>query len=237
MTYGALYHNLSELEQILMLIEHNHRMRSYLLKIIHKILDLFFPITCLICNEPGPDLCKTCLTNLKWPKRTKHAWITSLWNYRDPHVETLMRHIKNVPNHRLAGIFAQLFSARILNRPTQPETWIIIPIPISNKRFRERGYNQAEILARPISQLFYFPLINNVLVKKKHTHKQGTSPSKEARAANVVGAFSVKNTHLITKKNIILIDDILTTGATLSEARATLLKAGAKRVLALTIAN
>lgn len=200
-------------------------------------MNALFPLACIVCDKEGPDLCDACIVDFKWPKPTKIPWITSLWNYRDPKVERVVRHIKNLPNGRVTGIIARLFSERILNRPADPESWAIVSLPIGRKRFRERGYNQSELLAQPIAQAFGFPYLSNVLIKARHTAKQGTSKTKEDRLANVVGAFAVKKPELILNKNIILVDDVTTTGATLSEARKALLLSGARRVLAWTVAN
>ncbi len=142
-----------------------------------------------------------------------------------------------MPNERIAHYCAQLFSERILNRPHHPDSWVIIPIPIAPTRFRRRGFNQSELIARAMSQQFTIPLLTSVLIKTHHTRKQGTARSREERTQNILGSFSVRNHHLIQGKNIILIDDIVTTGSTLLEARHALIKAGAPRVIAWTIAN
>ncbi len=212
-------------------------MISLLIQGISWILNILFPVACIVCDKEGPDLCADCIGNFKWPKPTKIPWITSLWNYRDPNVERMVRHIKNLPNGRIACIIAGLFSERILNRPENPESWVVTSLPISRKRFRERGYNQSELLAKPIAQTFGFPYLPDVLTKARHTAKQGTSKTKEDRLANVVGAFTVRKPELILNKNVILIDDVTTTGATLSEARKALLLSGAARVIAWTVAN
>ncbi len=206
---------------------------------LHKFFNILFPTECLICETRGSDLCESCILDFGWPKprRVHDRWRTSLWNYRDKNVERLVRSIKNQPNTRIAVIIAQLFSIRILNRPLHPNLWIVIPIPISRKRFRERGYNQSELLARPIAKEFGFSYITGILIKSHHTIKQGTSRSREDRTKNVTDSFTIKNPLLIQRKNIILIDDVTTTGSTLSEARKTLLAAGAQRVIAWTIAN
>jgi ComF family protein len=209
----------------------------FIRKIFEIILDQFFPITCVACGSYGTDLCNSCIQEFKWPKPQKIPWITSLWNYRDPRAEAVLRHIKTLPNNRIAYFCSKLFAQLIVNRPQQPSDWVMIPIPISRKRFRERGYNQSLIIARPLALIFGIALVGNALVKTRHTQKQGTSRTTEERALNNKDAFSVINQNLILGKNIILIDDIVTTGSTLSEARITLLTAGAKRVIAWTLAN
>lgn len=142
-----------------------------------------------------------------------------------------------MPNDRIAHYCAKLFSDRILNRPRNPDLWVIIPIPIAPTRFRQRGFNQSELIAYAMSRQFTIQLLTSVLVKTHHTKKQGTARSREERAQNITGSFSIDHQHLIQGKNIILVDDIVTTGSTLSEARHVLIKAGAQRVIAWTLAN
>lgn len=207
------------------------------MKRITDIFSLFFPVSCLLCGSYGADICTTCSNEFTWPKYQKLKWITSFWNYRDPHAEKILRHIKSMPNERIAAWCALLFSKRILNRPKNPECWIIIPIPITRKRLTERGFNQSLLIARAMAQQFSLPLAANVLIKNKHTNKQGIAKSREERSQNILGSFTVHNHHLIQGKNVIIIDDIVTTGSTLKEARATLIKSGAHRVIAWTLAN
>jgi hypothetical protein len=98
----------------------------------------------------------------------------------------------------------------IKNRPEDPTSWILVPIPISKQRFRERGDNQAELIAQPLAQTFGLKTSSKILFKSKHTNKQGTAKSKQDRAQNILGSFQVikKYQPFIQNKNIILIDDI-----------------------------
>lgn len=202
------------------------------------LINMIFPTACISCNAAGPDICNPCISGLLFPKKQNYEWITSLGNYHDPILKEIMWHIKKQPNNRASQILAESFGAMILNRPKDPDSWIFIPIPISKKRFRERGYNQSELLIKHFTQVFNIKA-HSVLVKTRHTNKQGTAESKEERAQNIVGSFGVykKSQALIAGKNCILVDDITTTGSTLIEARETLLRAGASRVIAWTIAN
>lgn len=208
-----------------------------IIRILLSVFNCLFPISCLLCGTYGADVCTSCNDAFTWPKYQKRKWITSFLNYRDPQAERILRHIKSMPNHRIADFLGKLFSMRILNRPRNPHDWVFIPIPISSTRLRERGFNQSILIARAMSHYFLFPVITNVLIKRIHTKKQGTSRSRSERSKNILGSFSVRHAHLIQGKNIILIDDIVTTGSTLVEARYTLIHAGARRVIAWTIAN
>jgi ComF family protein len=207
-------------------------------KLINYILNILFPTECLSCGTPGPDICDGCIDHILPPKEQNYPWITSLGNYHDEIVRKIMWHIKKQPNGRAAVILAKAFGEMIKNRPEDPTSWILIPIPISHQRFRERGYNQAELLATSLSKIFNLKTLP-ILIKSRHTNKQGTSKSREERMYNITGSFGIykKSQALIAGKNCILIDDITTTGSTLIEARDTLLRAGANKVLAWTIAN
>jgi competence protein ComFC len=117
---------------------------------------------------------------------------------------------------------------------------IFIPIPLSPKRRRERGFNQAELIARNLFLLGKdddFEIKDNILVKPKDTAHQAQLENRTKRLRNLSGTFQVRNPELILGKNIILIDDVTTTGATLTEARKILLEAGARKVIAFTFAH
>ena len=144
---------------------------------------------------------------------------------------------------------------------------ILIPIPLSAKRYKERGYNQAELICKELIRLSktnhltppldslgaplslirrgaggeVFTLENNILIKPKETEHQARILNREKRLKNIVGSFAIKNAEenisKIKNRNIILIDDITTTGATLTEAKKILKKNGARKVIAFTIAH
>ena len=138
---------------------------------------------------------------------------------------------------------------------------LILPVPLSATRLRERGYNQSELLARALSDHFQIPINTNNLIKTKNTHPQ-TQLSQKERWTNIIGAFKMspnlkivgrnpvsvlrkltlktdtrmKNLNTIKNKNVLIVDDLLTTGATTSEAARVLKLAGAKTVGVLTLA-
>lgn len=113
----------------------------------------------------------------------------------------------------------------------------IIPIPLHKTRLREREYNQAQILSKHVALEFNKNLLANGLSRIRNTKTQTELADKE-RLLNVQGSFSVNNNRgEIKNKNILLVDDVLTTGATTSEAALTLKKAGANIVFVLTLAN
>ncbi|MCK5082022.1 MAG: ComF family protein [Candidatus Omnitrophica bacterium] len=111
----------------------------------------------------------------------------------------------------------------------------IVPMPLFPSRLRERGYNQSQLLAQEIGQRYKIKLSLNNLVRARETEHQARLSEKE-RWTNIHGAFRIKNRIEFSGKNILIIDDLLTTGATASEAAHTVKDAGAKTVGILTLA-
>ncbi|MGB8952150.1 MAG: ComF family protein [Candidatus Aminicenantales bacterium] len=113
---------------------------------------------------------------------------------------------------------------------------ILIPVPLHARRKRQRGFNQAQVIAEELARLKNIPLEKRILVKIKNIPPQ-TSLEQEEREKNVRGAFRVNKREKIKGKIVLLIDDVYTTGSTLKECGHALLGEGAKEVRALTIAQ
>lgn len=113
---------------------------------------------------------------------------------------------------------------------------IIVPVPISRLHLQRRGFNQSELLAVPISRCLALPLKKNLLVRTKETPAQ-TELSREEREKNLLFAFKAKNEKQIIGKNILLVDDVYTTGSTCRECTRVLLEAGAQKVCLITWAT
>ena len=113
---------------------------------------------------------------------------------------------------------------------------LAIPIPIHSSRLLERGFNQAEELALRLRKRISLPVESGVLYKPRKTRHQVDLPQ-DLRTINVQGAFAVRNTGRIAGKRILLIDDVFTTGSTLSEAARVLREAGAETVHAYTLSR
>lgn len=111
-----------------------------------------------------------------------------------------------------------------------------IPVPLHKNRFRERTYNQAEILAKRASDISGKPVITDLVIRTRHTKSQ-TKLSPAERRENVRGAFAVTRPQDVRGKSFIIVDDVVTTGATTGEIAKTLLKHGARRVCAVCIAH
>jgi ComF family protein len=112
----------------------------------------------------------------------------------------------------------------------------IVPVPLHKNRQREREFNQAQLLGQQVAVEFNKNLLNGILIRSKPTKTQ-TELTLQERRQNVESSFAVTNPELIKGTNLLLIDDVLTTGATSSEAAKSLKISGAKTVLLMTLAN
>lgn len=170
--------------------------------------------------------------------------IFPLFDYRNDDVRAIVWEIKYKHNDRLCGALADLFYEEILETAADMELFggglpvLLIPIPMSEERRRERGFNQTEIMADRIHKQggSSLQLGHNLLIKTRHTRPQAELKRAE-RLVNLKEAFSVPAPESVRGRNVILIDDVSTTGATLREAADTLKKAGAREVIAFTIAH
>jgi ComF family protein len=113
---------------------------------------------------------------------------------------------------------------------------LLIPVPLHVKKLRERGFNQSLLLANALGTRHELPVNFSLLKRCKSTLTQ-TGLNKKAREENIKGAFIVTDKKKVAGNNIILIDDVYTTGATINECAQTLLKAGAQKVAVLTLAR
>lgn len=112
----------------------------------------------------------------------------------------------------------------------------ILPVPLHRKREKIRGFNQAALLGRSISELSGVPFLSGVLVKTRTTPAQVSLEAAD-RESNLKGAFEVRKAHQIAGKTVLLVDDVFTTGSTLKECAGQLEKAGAREIRALTLAR
>lgn len=214
--------------------------------ILDTIFDIVFPANCIICQEKGVDLCAKCLSDAPEAERESADWIFPLFDYRHPPIKKAVWLLKYNGKRRLAKVFADAMYGRILEELSDRAQFenfrepILIPIPLAPKRFRERGFNQADLICKALVKLDKnenFTLGKNILWKPKDTEHQARIEDRNKRLKNIIGSFRVMNPEKIKGRNIILIDDVTTTGATLSEAKKVLREAGAKKIIAFTIAH
>ena len=223
--------------------------------LIEYFLRLFFPprgicCDCVLCVNTRKSVCDDCQKDI--PHINRHRFdnpagnsisnIYCAFDY-EKGVRKAIHHLKfnDRPGNAkilvdmsyplieeyFAGVPAQLRLANSCD--------IAVPVPIHNKRKRERGYNQSELIARSLAKKLNIPVISRVLVKIKNTPPQ-SSLAKDERYKNLEGVFYVKRPHLIEGKRVLLIDDVITTGSTLEQCGKVLLESGAVCVDAFVIA-
>ncbi|KUK10896.1 MAG: Phosphoribosyltransferase [Clostridia bacterium 41_269] len=112
----------------------------------------------------------------------------------------------------------------------------VVPVPMHNKRLKERGFNQSILIAREVAREIRRPIIENILQKKVNTVPQ-VQLSLNQRKTNPVNSFKVKDAEIVKNKVVLLIDDVFTTGTTVAECARELLKAGAEEVYVGTVAT
>jgi len=114
---------------------------------------------------------------------------------------------------------------------------LIVAVPLHPEREHERGFNQALLLAKELSLLSGLPLDEHAMVRRIHTKRHRAGMDAKARRQSVTGAFAVRHADLIEGKRVLLVDDVFTTGATMSAGAAALKESGAKEVFVLTLAR
>jgi len=216
------------------------------MRLLNTILDMIFPKTCISCGTPGLDLCLKCLIDSPPAERECAKWIFPLYDYRHPAIKKSIHLLKYKGRKGLASIFAEVMYGRIIEELSDLSVMenfkdaILLPIPLSPARRRERGFNQAELICKELVKIdgeLNFTFEKDVLIKPKDTIHQAHVENRTERLKNIIGSFVVKNENKIKNKNIILIDDVITTGATLSEAKKVLQKSGARKIIAFNIAH
>jgi ComF family protein len=217
-------------------------------KFFNTLLNIFFPRHCISCGDNVEDLCIKCLADSPAAEYEDTDWIFPILNYRHPPIKKAVWLLKYKGKKEFAKIFAETMYPRILEEISELKLLdgfhnpLLVPIPLAPKRHAHRGFNQAELICQNLAKMdgnLNFKLETNILIKLKDTENQVKIKDRKIRLKNLTGSFSIKNLekNKIKNRNIILIDDVITTGATLTEAKKTLQKAGAKKIIAFTIAH
>lgn len=211
------------------------------------VLDLFFPHKCSICGMIGECICDKCIKDLekyKFKKAKRDLNLnkeflevekTYIFEYKEI-IRKLLINYKFNDESNLAYSFAKIISkdknlCRFLEKYD-----IIIPVPLSKKRYLERGYNQSELVLRKLKK--YLPNLmieKNSLVKIKNIKPQSTLNRNE-RIKNVKNVYNLQNVEKIYNKNLLIFDDICTTGSTANEC-IKMLKPIAKNIGFMAIAK
>lgn len=209
---------------------------------LDRLFNILFPPKCLLCQKPlsdqETDLCHNCRSETEDYPTPKHkisfvAGWSAMWYYNDKVRHSLL--LYKFYNRRSYGAkYGRLLAMRLHSKPLCSYD-ILTWVPVSSRRKWRRGYDQVELIAESFGQESGIPAIS-VLKKVRNTKPQSRLPDVSHRKANVLGAFTVPDPAKIRGKRILLIDDIITTGSTVSECARTLLTAGAKEVYCAAVA-
>ena len=197
-------------------------------------IDFITEPLCACCGAPfelslGPDaLCGGCIRESPGFARARAVFV-----YADP-AKALILRFKHADRTDMAPAFAHWMSRA--GAELIAEADLIAPVPLHWTRLLRRRFNQAALLANAVAKLSGRPAAPRLLLRRRRTPTQG-GLGREARGRNVRGAIAVRNAEQVVGRRILLIDDVLTTGATVSECSRVLLKAGAVAVDVLTIAR
>ncbi|MBI5960987.1 MAG: ComF family protein [Chloroflexi bacterium] len=198
-------------------------------------LDLLFPPLCVNCDRVGSFLCPHCLAKMTpAPSRTLPEFdeVRVCANYAAP-VSTAIHALKYQGQTRIAETLGLLLCQALEN--TQWPVEMVSAVPLHPNRLRERGYNQAALLAHYLAQTHHWPFVPDAVQRVRETASQVHLNARE-RQDNVAEAFSA-DPGRVSGKSVLLVDDVLTTGATLSACAAALRAAGAVRVYGVTVAG
>lgn len=207
-----------------------------------RILRLLFPPKCILCKKlltpQQTDLCPHCrehapeFPGAKITLSFLAQW-TGIWYYKDDVRGSLLRY-KFYGQRSYAPAYGRLLAMK-LQRMGWDDCDLITWIPISPRRRFRRGFDQSQLIARVVAAELDLPLVA-AAKKIRHTKPQSLMGDAAHRRANILGAYRVTDPACITGKRVLLIDDIITTGATASECARVLLTAGAKEVKLATVA-
>ena len=186
---------------------------------------------CSICGEPlleeNRTRCERCRTIRKVVVRIR-SWAT----FSGP-IQNAIHRIKYHRDFGLAERMARSLIAMFQDLPWEVD--FVIPVPLDEQRMQERGYNQAALLAKPFAWALELPYNRQALGRVRITQSQ-VGLSRSERKKNVRGAFEADPNHVVGRR-VLIIDDVITTGATLIEAARALRRAGAETVFGLTLAR
>ena len=206
------------------------------------LLDLFFPPKCTLCKKllsrEETDICHRCRALTPKIEKPKFrlsfvAGWTALWYYKDEVRLSVIR-FKFGGKRSYALSYGRALAMHLQQKGFDKYD-VLTYIPVAPLRKFRRSYDQVELIARAVAKELDVPLVPT-LRKIRNTPPQSGFKDVSQRRANVLGAYKIKNPDLVRSKQILLLDDVITTGATASECARVLLTAGAKEVYCAAIA-
>ena len=200
---------------------------------LEALLDIIYPYDnkCIICGVEGfLGICSKCKSEIK---RVHQQEEIMAYGYYGGVLKKLILNLKYHKSFIAGKVLADLLCQIIIEKKLSIDC--ICYVPISKDSLKKRGFNQCSVLAKNISSILDIPVID-CLVKVKETKEQKLL-GKEKRKKNILDAFEIKNKEKLFKKNILLIDDVYTTGATINECKKNIEKCNINKIYLLTIAK
>ena len=212
----------------------------------NAFISLFFPNQCLVCKggdfHSSDPICPDCLQQmnpLPIENRVKELTVNNGidmalagWDFGDE-LRTAIHSLKYEERARIGSFLGKVLGERLPLKTIQ-ELDYLIPVPLHPVKFRDRGFNQAEWIAIGVGKAIQKPVQTGLMKRMKYTISQ-TTLNREERLNNMKQAFRI--TKDVTDKKIGIVDDVLTTGSTISSMASVLKDAGAKTIVALTVAT
>lgn len=217
-------------------------------------IEILFPRRCLACGQTiasaSTACCETCRRNILLNPPpvlslgNEKSFPVAATRYENPIIQKLIHHLKFNGIKSAATPLGEILAEYVLESDASYLDFIasatIIPIPLAKKRERHRGFNQSTLIAQAWNRSMQrgnakgIVIKDHILARIRNVPPQSKTASAEERRENIRGCFGVREA---PPQNIVLLDDVVTTGSTLHEAAATLNAAGAKKILALAVAN
>ena len=217
-----------------------------LYKIFNGIIEMLFPDECIGCRKLTVLLCEDCLAQVPLAQNTQTPFIHPVFDYNSHVVKEVVWRLKYKNVRRLAPVMGPVLYEKIMDilsddlSFSENEQVLLVDIPLHKSRLHERGYNQSELLIQSILDCDIqkvFAYTPNILIRTRATKPQARSEKRITRLANLKNAFMCKKPELIKGRVVILIDDVTTTGATITEAYTTLSRAKPRKIFAVTLAH
>lgn len=218
------------------------------------LLNYLYPPYCPGCGLPmaaASGLCRCCRLLLEcdpdirqWREGSDFSYctapfylshVTACWEYT-PVIGRIVQAVKYGGRPRLGVWMGALAAERLRPGLTRERCDLMLPVPLHSVRKRERGYNQSGMIARGIASLLHIPFSGSVLKRVRPTVTQ-TALSGDERQINTAGVFQVRHRSAVEGKNVLIVDDVVTTGATLNSAAGALIAAGAGKVFGAALAR
>lgn len=210
------------------------------------LTDFLFPKTRQILELESLSI-ETLIKTLPAAERSEDKNTVAIFDYDHPVMKEMIWTLKYGGNRCMAEKFGEILYDTINQELADLvlfEKWtrpvILIPVPMSDKRLFERGWNQSELLTKEIARRDdgkMFKHLPGQIVKLHHTESQTKTTSRNERLKNITNSMKVLNPSLIEDQCIVIVDDVTTTGATFAEVRRVLKDAGAKKILCVAVAH